>query len=241
MENELENEFVSLKTNKSSGYDDISADVVKRVSDEIFVILKHIFNISLAKGVFPDKLKLKIARVTSIFKKRNNNLVTNYRTISVLPCFSKLLECIMYNHFYKFIMKKILYQKQFGFQNAHSTEHAILQLVNQITDAFRQGIYTLGIFVDFSKSFDTVIHNILLEKLKAYGIQSENLKWFRSYLSQRQRFIPYNDSKIEMKIVKYGVPQGTIVGPLLFLIFENNLNKLTKALDPVVFADDTNL
>ena len=83
-------------------------------------------------------------------------------------------------------MKKILYQKQFGFQNAHSTEHAILQLVNQITDAFRQGIYTLGIFVDFSKSFDTVIHNILLEKLKAYGIQSENLKWFRSYLSQKK-------------------------------------------------------
>ena len=149
MENELENEFVSLKTNKSSGYDDISADVVKRVSDEIFVILKHIFNISLAKGVFPDKLKLKIARVTSIFKKRNNNLVTNYRTISVLPCFSKLLECIMYNHFYKFIMKKILYQKQFGFQNAHSTEHAILQLVNQITDAFSQGKCILGIFIDF--------------------------------------------------------------------------------------------
>ena len=113
--------------------------------------------------------------------------------------------------------------------------------MNQITDAFRQGIYTLGIFVDFSKSFDTVIHNILLEKLKAYGIQSENLKWFRSYLSQRQRFIPYSDSKIEMKIVKYGVPQGTILGPLLFLIFENNLNKLTKALDPVFFADDTNL
>ena len=235
MENELENEFVSLKTNKSSGYDDISADVVKRVSDEIFGFLKYYFNISLAKGVFPDKLK--IVWVTLIFKKGKNTLVTNYRPISFLPCFSKLLERIMYNRLYN----NILYQKQFGFQNAHSTEHAILQLVNQITDAFRQGIYTLGIFVDFSKSFDTVIHNILLEKLKAYGIQSENLKWFRSYLSQRQRFIPYNDSKIEIKIVKYGVPQGTIVGPLLFLIFENNLNKLTKALDPVFFADDTNL
>ena len=143
----------------------------------------------------------------------------------------------MYNRLYN----NILYQKQFGFQNAHSTEHAILQLVNQITDAFRQGIYTLGIFVDFSRLFGTVIHNILLEKLKAYGIQSENLKWPRSYLSQRQRFIPYNDSKIETKIVKYGVPQGTILGSLLFLIFENNLNKSTKALDPVFFADDTNL
>ena len=131
----LENAFVSLKTNKSSGYDDISADVVKRVSDEIFVILKHIFNISLAKGVFPDKLKL--AQVTSIFKKGNNTLVTNYRSISVLPCFLKLLECIMYNRLYKLLLENnILYQKQFGFENAHSTEHAILQLVNQITEAF---------------------------------------------------------------------------------------------------------
>ena len=185
---ELENAFASRKTNKSSGFDDISADVVKRVSDEIFVILKHIFSISLAKGVFPDKLK--IDRVTPIFKKGNNTLVTNYRPISVLPCFLKLLERIMYNRLYKFLLEKnILYQKKFGFQNAHSTEHAILQLVNQITEAFSQGKYTLGIFIDLSKAFDTVNHNILLEKLKTYGIHSENLKWFRSYLSNRKQFI----------------------------------------------------
>ena len=168
---ELGNAFPSLKTNKISGYDDISADVVKRVSDEIFVILKHIFNISLAKGVFPEKLK--IARVTPIFKKGNNTLVTNYRPISVLPCFSKLLERIMYR-LYKFLVENnILYQKPFGFQNAHSTEHAIPQLVNQIREAFSQGKYTLGIFLDLSKTFNTVNHNVLLEKLKAYGIQSE--------------------------------------------------------------------
>ena len=99
----LENAFASLKTNKSSGYDDISANVVKRVSDEIFVILKHTFNISLAKGVFPGKLK--IARLTPIFKKGNNTLVTNYRPISVLPCFSKSLERIMYNRLYKFLLE----------------------------------------------------------------------------------------------------------------------------------------
>ena len=145
------------------------------MSDEIFVILKHIFNISLAKGVFPDKLK--IVRVTPIFKKGSNTLVTNYRQISVLPCFSRLAERIMYNRLYKFLVENnILYQKQFGFQNAHSTEHAILQLVNQITEAFSQGKYTLGMFLDLSKAFDTVNHNILLEKLKAHGIQSENLK-----------------------------------------------------------------
>ena len=151
MENELENEFVSLKTNKSSGYDDISADVVKRVSDEIFGFLKYYFNISLAKGVFPDKLK--IVWVTLIFKKGKNTLVTNYRPISFLPCFSKLLERIMYNRLYN----NILYQKQFGFQNAHSTEHAILQLVNQITDAFSQGKCILGIFIDLSEALDKLI------------------------------------------------------------------------------------
>ena len=237
---ELENAFGSLKTNKSSGYDDISADVVKRVSDKMFVILKHIFNISLAKEVFPDKLK--IARVTTIFKKGNNTLKTNYRPISVLPCSSKLLERIMYNRLYKFLLENnILYQKQFGFQNAHSTEHAILQLVNQITEAFSQGKYTLGIFLDLSKAFDTVNHNILLEKLKAYGIQSENLKWCRSYLSNRKQFILYDDFKTEAKIVKCGAPQGSILGPLLFLIFVNSLSNSTKVLDPVLFADDTNL
>ena len=155
--------------------------------------------------IFPDKLK--IARVTPIFKKGNNTLLTNYRPISVLACFSKLLERIMYNRLYKFLQENnILYQKQFGFQNAHTTEHAILQLVNQIAEAFSQGKYTLGIFLDLSKVFDTVNHNILLEKLKAYGIQSENLKWFRSYLSNRKQFILYDDFKKEVKIVKCGLP-----------------------------------
>ena len=119
----------------------------------------------------------------------------------------------------------------------------MLQLVNQITDAFSQGKYTLGIFVDFSKAlaFDTVNHDILLEKLKACAIQSENLKWFRSYLSNRKQFISYNDSKTEIKIVKCDIPQVSILGPLFFLIFVNDLNNSTKVLDLVRFGDNTNL
>ena len=118
------NAFANLKTNKSLEYDDISADVVKKVSDKISVILKNIFEISFAKGVFPDKLK--IAWVTPIFKKGNNIILTNDRPISVLPFCSRLLERIIYNCLYKFLVESnILYQKQCRFQNVHSTEYAI--------------------------------------------------------------------------------------------------------------------
>ena len=114
---------------------------------------------------------------------------------------------MMYNRLCKFrVENNILYQKQSEFQNTHSMEHAILQLVNQTTDAFRQGKSNLGIFIDLFKTFVTVNHNVLLEKLKAYGIHSKNLKWFRSYLSNRKQFISYDDSKTEMKNVKCGVP-----------------------------------
>ena len=113
--------------------------------------------------------------------------------------------------------------------------------MNQITEAFSQGKYTLGIFLDLSKAFDTVNHNIVLEKLKAYGIQSENLKWFRSNLSNRKQFILYDDLETEMKIVKCGVPQGSILEPLNFLTFVNDLSNSTKVLHSVLFADDTNL
>ena len=143
----------------------------------------------------------------------------------------------MNNRLYKFLVENnILYQKQFGFQNLHSTDHAILQLMNQLTDAFSQEKYNLGIFIDLSNAFDTVNHNILLEKLKAYGIQSENPKWFRSYLSNRKQFISYDDSKTEMKIVKCVVLQGPILGPLFFLIFVNDLSNSTKVFDPVLFC-----
>ena len=113
--------------------------------------------------------------------------------------------------------------------------------MNQVTDAFSQRKNTLGIFIDLSKEFHTVNHNSLLEKVKAYGIQSENLKGFRSYLSNRKQLTSFDDSKTEMKIVKRGVPQGSILGPLFFLIFVNDLNNSTKVLDPVLFADNTNL
>ena len=153
---EMETAFFSIKKNKASGYDKISSDVVLSCYDEIKNVLFHIFDKSLSNGIFPDNLK--IAKVTPIFKIGDESLLMNYRPISVLPVFSKILERIMYNRTYKYLTEnKLLYAKQFGFQRNSSTEHAILQLTNDISEAFDSGKLTLGIFIDLSKAFDTEI------------------------------------------------------------------------------------
>ena len=148
----------------------------------------------------------------------------------------------MYNRLFKYLSENsILYKKQFGFQTSHSTEHAILLLVNQLYQSFDESKFTLGIFIDLSKAFDTVEHKILTKKLELYGIKDCNLRWFESYLSNRKQFITYGDKQTHVETITWGVPQGSIFGPLLFLIFANDLHNVTKYLDPIMFADDTNL
>ena len=149
----------------------------------------------------------------------------------------------MYSRIYENLKNNnLLFDNQFGFRLNNSTEHAILQLVNDISSSFERGEYTLGIFIDLSKAFDTVDHEILISKLEYYGIKGKTLTWLKSYLSERKQCISYSDvGKTSMCSIICGIPQGSIPGLLLFLIYVNDLHKASSILKPVMFADDTNL
>ena len=184
-EKEFNDTFFALKTNKSPGNDNLHVNVIRKLYHELKITLMNIFSLSLKKGIFPEKMK--IVKVSPIFKKGDKSILSNYRPISVLPCFSKILERIMYNRLYAYLAENnILFNKQFGFRAGHSTEHALLELIDQISDSFNDKSYFLGIFIDLSKAFDTVDHKILLKKLQHYGIKGKNLSWFESYLTGRK-------------------------------------------------------
>ena len=149
----------------------------------------------------------------------------------------------MYNRLYQYLTEnKILYPKQFGSQTGHSTEHAIVQLVDQILESFEYNKYTLGVFIDLSKAFDTVDHSMLLKKLELYSVTDRNHSWFKNYLSNRKQFIQINNEEnTELETITRGVPQGSILGPLLSLLYVNDLKNTSNLLDPIMYADYTNL
>jgi hypothetical protein len=237
---EIKEIILGLKNSYSKGHDNISVNTIKNCYDQLAEPLCMIFNRSLQDGIVPDDLKT--AKIIPVYKSDDKKIISNYRPISVLPAFSKILEKLVYNRLLQFIDKhNILSPNQYGFRKNISTSMALLNLVDKISASIEQNQHTIGIFLDLAKAFDTVNHSILLSKLYHYGIRGIAHDWFKNYLNNRHQFVYLNSTKSSKLPITCGVPQGSILGPLLFLLYINDLSTISKGLSFIMFADDTNL
>ena len=229
-----------LKSEKSHGPNGIPTKILHLLNAEISPLLADIFNLSFQSGKFPSILK--IAKVIPIHKKSSKLDCSNYRPISILSNLDKILEKLIHKRLYHFLeINNIIYPLQFGFRKNFSTTHTLLSLTENIKQEIDKGKFGCGIFIDFQKAFDTVDHEILLSKLQYYGIRGKANDWFRSYLDNRQQFVSINGFNSSLSKIKCGVPQGSVLGPLLFLIYINDLYSSISTCKVHHFADDTNL
>ena len=207
----------SLKPKSSKGIDKISNKLLKFVKKELVSPITNLINNMFRDGEFPDALK--VAKVTPIYKDKDIHQFQNYRPISILSSVSKVFERIIYNQIYEHLKSNnLLYKSPHGFRTLHSTETASLELLDNIITEMDKNNCPINVYMDLSKAFDTLDHNILLDKLAYYGIRQKSLQLLRSYLCNRKQYVQYNDTISEPLNIMCGVPQGSILGPLLFII-----------------------
>ena len=241
------NKYISSLPNKtSSGHDEINNILLKQIKESIITPLVEIFNDSLASGTFPSKMKL--AEVIPLHKGKSKDSEANYRPILLLLTISKILEKVMYNRLYDFLTEtNQIYQSQYGFRKRHSCKHVIGELVREVVKNLENMKSTATIYLDLSKAFDTVEHSTLHAKLEIYGVRGTALLWFKNYLSDRKLLVKCSTSRNSPPIksdtynIEYGTAQGSCLGPLLFLIFCNDMHLNLTYLHCIQFADDTTL
>ena len=224
----------------SSGHDGISNVLLKYVKLEISKPLTLIINQMITTGIFPESLK--IAKIIPIYKKGEPTDLSNYRPISLLPTISKIFERIIHIQLQEYFnSNNLLAEQQYGFRPNHSTEYAAVKLVDHISNTMDGHKIPGTIFIDLSKAFDTLSYDILLYKLKFYGISGLEHKLIASYLSNRKQYVMFNNKNSEFTEIRTGVPQGSILGPLLFSIYINDLIKMSNKLNFIMYSDDTTI
>ena len=239
-ETEVEKIVNRMKDKFSSGHDELSNHFVKQIFAAIRSPLTHVINMSLSQSVFPTSMK--IAKVNALHKGGSTDKCDNLRPISLLPVFSKIIEKVV---FYRTVShmerNNILYFKQFGFRKQHSTGDAISTLIGEILNGWNNNFKCISVFIDLRKAFDTVDHELIIKKLQKLGISGSLLKWYAHYLSDRKQYSVIGTHSSTLSTINTGVPQGSLLGVLLFQILINDLKNSLKYSSAILYADDTTI
>lgn len=229
-----------MPSNKATGHDNLPVSLLKNNIDILGPVLANLFNESVLSGTYPDQLK--IGRVVAIYKADNPNDLANYRPITILSCINTLFEKLIAKRVTSYLEKyRILSNAQHGFRTGYSVTTAVSSLTEIINQALNKNYFALGVFLDIRKAFDSVDHSILLRKLEHYGFRGQVLGFFRSYLTNRKQYVVVRGKESSLKTVKTGVPQGSVLGPILFSLFINDYPRSLRFSNSILYADDTAL